>query len=340
MQQILRPVALILCLLTFGLYAPAQISMPVSNHFRIEKLAEGIFATINNDNGGAAICNAGIIDLGNKTIVIDPFLTPEAAVDLKSAAEYLTGRPVAYVINTHYHNDHTRGNQVFKPESDIIATSFTRDQLQKTFYEQISSERRMTPGFIEKLEEGMASAEGHELAEMKLWYGYYKTKLRSLDDLRLTLPDITVDDSLTIYGSERSLKVIATGKGHTGGDLVVFLPESKTIFMGDLLFKERHPFLGAGDPALWKQKIELIAQDYQPEITVPGHGPIGNKESINTMSEYIATLTNIIKEGIDTNKSEGDILASPVPSEYAQWLLGTFYPMNLKVLYDQQQDRK
>jgi glyoxylase-like metal-dependent hydrolase (beta-lactamase superfamily II) len=314
----------------------SQSGMPLSRHFIIENLADGIYAAINNDQGGAAICNAGIIDLGNKTIIIDPFLTPAAAQDLKNTAEYLTGRKTSLVINTHYHNDHTRGNQVFKPEALIIATTFTRTELEKTFYNEIANERRMTPSFIKKLEAGMPLVNGQELAEMQLWHGYYQGKMESFDELKLTLPDITVDDSLTIHGSLRSVKIIGTGVGHSGGDLIVWLPDDRVAFMGDQLFNQRHPYLGAGDPNKLLKNIKDIALKFAPEITVPGHGPVGNLATINELSDYINALSNIVKAGIGANKSENEILATPIPDTYQSWLLSTFYPINLKVLYDRQ----
>jgi cyclase len=91
-----------------------KIREPATRHFKIEKLAESVYAAIHNDSGGYAVCNAGIIDLGNKTVVLDPFISPMAARDLKRQAEYLTGRPVSLVLNLDLHYDHTYGNQAFK----------------------------------------------------------------------------------------------------------------------------------------------------------------------------------------------------------------------------------
>ena len=102
---------------------------PASKHFKLEQLAPGVWAAIQNDNYGHAICNAGIIDLGDKTVVFDPFMTPEAARDLKKVAVELTGRDVTLVINSHYHNDHIRGNQVFVPQANIISTEWTRNKM-------------------------------------------------------------------------------------------------------------------------------------------------------------------------------------------------------------------
>ena len=64
----------------------------------------------------------------------------------------------------------------------------------------------------------------------------------------MTLPNITINDTLIIYGSKRRIVVIPTGTGHTNGDMVAYLPEDNIIFMSDQLFVERHPYFGDGDP--------------------------------------------------------------------------------------------
>lgn len=80
--------------------------LPNSRHFRLEQSADGVYAAVHID-GGAAMSNAGIIDLGDRTLVFDAFFTPQAAEDLRSAAEEITGRPVDATISSHYHSDHT-----------------------------------------------------------------------------------------------------------------------------------------------------------------------------------------------------------------------------------------
>jgi len=83
-----------------------------SSHFRVEALAPGVFAAIADRRGGG-VSNAGIIDLGGQTLVFDTGMTPPASRDLLAAAEELTGRAPAIVVNSHWHDDHHSGNTVF-----------------------------------------------------------------------------------------------------------------------------------------------------------------------------------------------------------------------------------
>ena len=100
--------------------------LPEPKHFRIEQVADGVYAAINRQDGWA-IGNAGIVNIGDTTVVFDTTLTPASAAELRDSAEYLTGHPVSLVINSHYHNDHTWGNMEFMPGSLFISSSVTRE---------------------------------------------------------------------------------------------------------------------------------------------------------------------------------------------------------------------
>jgi glyoxylase-like metal-dependent hydrolase (beta-lactamase superfamily II) len=102
--------------------------MPTSKHFELKELAAGVYAAIGTA-GGAAYSNAGIVDLGDQTLVFDTFQTPQAAQDLKDAADALTARPVSHVVISHHHADHWCGNQVFGSQVPILATRTTREQM-------------------------------------------------------------------------------------------------------------------------------------------------------------------------------------------------------------------
>src|SRR5689334_1098206 len=103
-------------------------ALPASRHFHLEQLAEGVYAAL-SIGGTGSMSNAGIIDLGETTLIFDTFATPQAAQNLRSAAEQLLGHPITYVVNSHIHGDHWLGNQIFFPDADIITTGKTRADL-------------------------------------------------------------------------------------------------------------------------------------------------------------------------------------------------------------------
>jgi cyclase len=79
--------------------------LPGSKHYTLEQLADGVYTAIAR-YGAGAVCNAGIVDLGEPSLVFDAFQTPQAAVDLQYACQKLTGRSASYVVNSHWHGDH------------------------------------------------------------------------------------------------------------------------------------------------------------------------------------------------------------------------------------------
>src|SRR6478609_4034511 len=136
-------------------------SLPTSPYFRLERLAEGVWAAI-VARGTGAWGNAGIVALGERTLVFDTFLTPAAARDLRTAAEALTGQPVAYVVNSHYHMDHIHGNAVFD-DATIITTGKTRERIANRGAE-ILDQMREHPDDLASLDAEIASAASPELA--------------------------------------------------------------------------------------------------------------------------------------------------------------------------------
>jgi cyclase len=103
-------------------------AFPASEHFELKQLAKGVYAAIATEDG-AAYSNAGIVDLGDQTLIFDAFETPQAANDLRLAAEHLTGRPPTCVIISHSHADHWCGNQAFAPHVPIITTHTTLEEM-------------------------------------------------------------------------------------------------------------------------------------------------------------------------------------------------------------------
>jgi glyoxylase-like metal-dependent hydrolase (beta-lactamase superfamily II) len=113
-----------------------QGAIPSTEHFQLQTIAEGVFVAQPKLDGGAG-CNAGIIDLGDQTIIFDPFLTPQAAAELLAVAESVTSSPVKLVVNSHHHLDHIGGNQSFPASTAIVSTSLTRELMQTQAVQQL-----------------------------------------------------------------------------------------------------------------------------------------------------------------------------------------------------------
>lgn len=308
---------------------PAQ--MPVSKHFKIIRLTDGVYAAIHSI-GGQAICNAGIVDLGDKTIVFDTFLSLKAAKDLKRIANELTSHPVDYVINSHYHNDHIRGNQIFKPKSSIISTRTTRIEIANNEPNEIKQEADYAPKSLAKLEKELQFAtDSTQLLELNMWLGYYKAIVESHPLQIVTLPDITFEDSLTIYGSKRRVELIDLS-GHTKSDIVMYLPKDKIVFTGDLVFIGCHPYLADGNIQMLLSSLNML-KDMDIERVVPGHGPVGTKDDILRMMDYVKMAYNLSTTFVEEGKTIDEVSNIKIPEPFDSWYFPKFFTINMQFLF-------
>jgi cyclase len=302
-----------------------------SKHFTIEKLSDGVYAAIHK-TGGYAICNSGIIDLGNETLVFDCFISPKAAEDLKKAAEELTGNEVKYVVNSHFHNDHVRGNQVFV-DAQIISTQRTAELIEEITPEELEWEAKVIDDRIETTTQKLAEkTDSFKLEELKMWMGYYQAIKESQGNYKITLPNTFMEDTLVIKGTEREAVLFTKGKGHTESDIVLWLPDDKILFATDLLFVDCHPWLGDGFPEEWIAYLKDLKR-LKAKFIVPGHGELASEEDIDEIIHYIITINNIVDNAIANNLTEEQLKETRVPEEFEDWWFSRFFVPNLVIQY-------
>lgn len=303
-----------------------------SEHFNIEKIGDGVFAAIHK-TGGHAICNAGIVDMGDQTLVFDCFISPAAARDLREAAIRLTGKQPSWVINSHYHNDHIRGNGVFAG-ARIVAGPKTKALIQKEEpagleWEKNNVEQRLAT----QKEELEKETDPRKREEISLWIDYFEALKESHTDYTMTLPDFIMEDTLVIKGANRSVMLFAKGNGHTEEDIVMWLPEEKIIFAGDLLFVERHPWMGDGFVNEWIAYLETLKL-LNPVIIVPGHGPVAQVRQLDILVHYFQTILALVDDAVKRGVTKEEFLKTPVPAEFDPWYFKRFFIPNLSGLYD------
>ncbi len=304
-----------------------------SKHFSVEQLADGVYAAIHSV-GGAAIGNAGIVALGGRTLVFDSLYTPQAAADLRAVAEEVTGGPVDAVINSHWHSDHIWGNQAFDASTDIVSTEETRRLIVATRGE------RDYDALLAAAEENLAAARAELAAatdeakrgELALWIDEYQGLVDAKPILRVRAPNLTFAERLTFHGSSRSAELIAFGGGHTQSDAVLFLPQERIAFMGDLLFVRCHPFLGGSDPECLLQALHHVS-GLAPQVAVPGHGPVGSADSLDVMAQYVRTLNDLARGLVRAGKPEEAIGEIAIPEPYRDWLIATFFQISMHAWY-------
>ena len=302
-----------------------------SENFTIEQLAPNVWAAIHNDNYGKAICNAAIVDLGDKTVVFDPFMTPSAAIELRDIARQLTKRDYAYVVNSHYHNDHIRGNQAFLPNATIISTVSTRDQIERNEPGEQEWEKKHAPTLLAAIRKRMANANETERAELPYWIGYYEGILESSDQLFTALADETFNDSMWIAGKDLNVKLVECKNGHTMSDVVMLIPALGIAFMGDLLSADRHPWISDGDIDGWRNSLKVFYEDTLYTTYMPGHGKVSNKQSLKILYDYLGEIQDMCNKA-QTESAQEELMNQPIPDPYKSWFCGRFYQPNLQYL--------
>lgn len=312
----------------------------VGDNFILEELADGIYACIHKF-GGKAIGNAGVVDNGEATIIFDTFLSPDAAEELKAKVVDLGLSPIRYVVNSHSHNDHIRGNQVFAEDVKIISTRRTAEAIEEEEPKAIAAERVYAKEQFEFFSERMQEFSGDTLSRafqvFKMMKPYFEVLAESHQQIQTRLPRTFVEEKMDLSGNEKSVQLIAMGPCHTPGDLVMYLPEDKILFAGDILFNGFHPYLPDGNLDAWKSKLREV-QTMDIDRILPGHGEIAGKEMIADLLDYMEDLESLVL-GLQGEKiPAAQIEEIAVPEPYRDWWLDNFFTTNLRFIYQLNQE--
>jgi len=183
-------------------FSSALLFSSYGEESRSKEVAKGIYVI--TDLG---FSNCGFIVTDEYVVVVDTAMIPSFAEDLLNEIKKITDKPVKFAINTHWHTDHVGGNQTFIAKGiPVIGQQFTMDKIAERRKEQDSG----------KVDESLKM------------FG---------PDFKFTPPDIAFDKELHLYPGGREIVLKSFGGGHTAGDTVVYVPDAKVLFSGDLFIK-------------------------------------------------------------------------------------------------------
>jgi len=309
-----------------------------AQYFDVTQVADGVYAAIGK-NG--AFCNAAVLINKDDVLVVDTHLRPLWAHDLIGQIKRTTDKPVRYVVDTHWHPDHVQGSQayvnVFGPTVEYLAQHNTREDIIHKAIPSIQDSLRDVPEAIAKMEKTLADgkdADGKPLTDearagLTKQTADQKEYLEELRHMQIALPTITFDRSLYLHKpGDRTIQVLYFGKGHTRGDVVVYLPKEKVVATGDLL-TNGIPFMRDAYPVEWVTTLEAI-QGLDWDVAIPGHGDVqhGKKQIarlIAFMSDVVAQVKSAVAQGMSLEETKKTVnLAShaadfPVYKTPAAW---------------------
>ena len=311
--------------------------LPTSRHFTIARVGDGAWAAI-AIQGAGAFGNAGIVDLGGETLIFDTMYTPRAARDLRIAAERLTGRRARYVVNSHYHVDHVLGNMIFD-DATIITTVATRDLIPGGNEETLDYIRSLDEqGFQERADAAASASDPVLRQSMTDDVNADRELASSVDEMWTRPPDLTFERSLTLHGAARHIELITWGGGHTPSDAVLYLPEERLLFAGDLIFHRMHAFMQYGDPAEWLRilgEMEKLSID----TLVPGHGAVTDHGAIAAQRAYLEAMLALGREAYESGTSEDEAAETPIPAAYHDWGFASGFGPNMRAIYASLRDQ-
>ncbi len=308
--------------------------MTDSKHFSLERLAEGVYAAIHKPGGGA-FANAGIIDLGDSTLLVDAFDTLAAGGDLRRAAEDLFQRPVETIALTHPHSDHWVGASAFEASTVLLASETTRQVTLEWGAEMVQDyqDRAAWEDELQELEEQLHS-EQDERVRAGLEKSILRTRytLAEMEQFQPRYADQTFEDKVVFQGSKREAEFCSLGGGHSEDDAVLLLPQEKIAFIGDIGFFGTQPFLGFCDLDLYREQLYFF-QETDWKILVPGHGPVGGKNNVDLQLEYFDVLQELVGRVAQRGGSFEEALQIILPAPFDRWLMGGMGMFEVNVRY-------
>jgi len=230
--------------------------------------------------------NIGVSAGADGILIVDDQFAP-LADKIRTALKEINPGQLRFVLNTHYHGDHTGSNIVFGKEATIIAHDNVRARL---------------------------------AAEQTLM----GTKVPAAP--KEALPVITYAQSVSIHFNGEEIRVIHFPNGHTDGDSVMFFHTSNVVHMGDHFFANRFPFVdldhGGSVAGLTKNIGDIAARLPADSRIIPGHGPISTLDDLKRYHRMLIETTAIVRKETAAGKTLAQIKAAGLPDEWKTWGTG------------------
>lgn len=232
--------------------------------------------------------NIGVSVGPDGILIVDDQFEP-LADKIKATLKTLGEGKLKFVLNTHYHGDHTGGNAAFGPDAPIIAQTNVRKRLSEEQKSKFFN--RTTPPSPKE-----------------------------------ALPVITFDQAVSVFFNGEEIKVIHFPHGHTDGDSVIFFTGSNVVHMGDDFFNGRFPVVdleaGGDVEGLTKNIADIISKLPAGVKIIPGHGPLSDVEGLKAYHRMLVETTGIVRKRMAAGKTLDQIKAEGLPEEWKTWGTG------------------
>jgi glyoxylase-like metal-dependent hydrolase (beta-lactamase superfamily II) len=173
-----------------------------------------------------------------------------------------------------------------------------------------------------------------EYQEILILKPYFEVLSKSHLEIKTRLPDTFVEDEMSLDGPRRKIQLITKGAGHSESDLILYLPDARILFTGDLVFNDAHPYMAQGNLQGWNNWLTFM-ESLNVEAVVPGHGEVGNANELTEMKIYIKAIKDIARSMIADNIHAGKAGDMEIPDPYKDYWFEAFFISNLKYMHGQ-----
>jgi cyclase len=279
MKVTMLGVTVLLLLVSSQLFAAASVD---DYAMQPQKVADNVYAVITpakdfpnvenkgwNSNSIFVVTKAGVL-------VFDTGSSETIGKALLKTIRSVTDKPVRWVINSHGHGDHFLGNAAFAGKGvEILSSAQVQQRISKEGSDWVSRFNTMTEG--------------------------------ATGDSRVVTPDhnVTKEGKLAFGGV--AVQLLFSGDAHSPGDIMFWLPQQRVLLTGDVMYTKRAPATFDSNVPHWITTLERL-QKLKPKVVVPGHGPVGNAQSIADLHDYLSTLWNLVKEGYDAGQADFEMV--------------------------------
>jgi cyclase len=292
--------------------APLPADSVFSRERHVIKLAEGVYTIRHEDPFPGWVHGNTTVIIGTREVfVVDSCQLSAAAREDIAQIRQWTDKPVRYLLNTHWHLDHTGGNKEYvdaSPSVAIIAQTETRKMMDATSMSLPSLTLKgatATQADLQKSIETGKSPDGKPLTEPdKAETAQELALIGAIIDQAKRFayrgPTLTFDHELIVDLGNREVQIKHLGRGNTAGDALVYLPKEKILITGDLL-DHPIPYAFDGYPSEWIQTLERMAQ-LDTETVVPGHGEVlHDKTFLYQVIDLMKSIVAQVNKQLDLN---------------------------------------
>lgn len=269
----------------------------------LHSLGNGAYAWLAPD-GNWGWSNAGLVVDGEEALLVDTLFDLAMTKEMLSAmqaAEPRAAKDIGTLVNTHANGDHTHGNELVHG-AEIISSNASAEEMVEIPPAMLAGMMQATHGGETPLARFLQHA-----------FGAF-----DFNGITLTTPTRTFDKSLHLQVGNKAVELTEVGPAHTRGDIIVHVPEDRTVFTGDILFIDSTPIMWSGPVQNWIDACDHIA-GLDAQTIVPGHGPITDKTGVTAVKNYLEYVRDEARKRYDAGMDSFEAAKDIALRDYESW---------------------